>query len=68
MKPFELRLAESHSRNARHLKNLRAFCDDKSRFFRLAPEDRDLILAQLEHMAALDNILEQRMRRLNIPV
>ena len=68
MKPFELRLAELHSRNARHVKNLRAFCDDQSRFSRLDPEDQSLILMQLEHMSALDNILEQRMRRLKIPV
>lgn len=68
MKPFELRLAEQHSRNARHVKNLRAFCDDKSRFSRLAPEDQSLILEQLELMDVLDEILEKRMRRLNIPV
>ncbi len=68
MKPFELRLAELHSRNARHVKNLRAFCDDQSRFSRLDPEDQSLIFLQLEHMAALDEILEKRMRRLKIPV
>lgn len=68
MKPFELRLAELHSCNARHVKNLRDFCDDQNRFSRLDPEDQSLILLQLEHMSALDNILEQRMRRLKIPV
>ena len=68
MKPFELRLAEQHSRNARHVKNLRAFCDDPSRFGQLDPEDRALIIAQLEHMTALDEILVKRMRRLKIPV
>lgn len=68
MKPFELRLAELHSRNARHVKNLRAFCDDQSRFSRLDPEDQSLIILQLEHMAALDEIIEKRMRRLKIPV
>lgn len=68
MKPFELRLAELLSRNARHVKNLRVFCDDQNRFSRLDPEDQSLILQQLEHMSALDNILEQRMRRLKIPV
>ena len=68
MKPFELRLAEVHSRNARHVKNLRAFCDDQSRFSRLDPEDQSLIILQLEHMAALDEILKKRMRRLKIPV
>ena len=68
MKPFELRLAELHSRNARHVKNLRAFCDDHNRFNRLDPVDQSLILEQLEHMACLDTILEKRMRRLKIPV
>lgn len=68
MKPFELRLAELHSRNAKHVKNLRIFCEDKSRFCRLDPEDRSLILQQLEHMSALDEILVKRMRRLKIPV
>lgn len=68
MKPFELRLAELHSRNARHVKNLRIFCEDKNRFSRLDTEDQSLILLQLEHMSALDAILMQRMRRLKIPV
>lgn len=68
MKPFELRLAEQHSRNARHVKNLRAFCEDNSRFHRLDPVDQTLIGEQLRLMSALDEILEQRMRRLNIPV
>lgn len=68
MKLFELRLAELHSRNARHVKNLRAFVDDPARFSRLDPDDRSLILQQLEHMSALDEILVQRMRRLKIPV
>lgn len=68
MKPFELRLAELHSRNARHVRNLRSFVADKARFERLDPEDQTLILDQLEHMSALDEILEARMRRLKIPV
>ena len=68
MKPFELRLAQQHSQNARHVKNLRAFCDDHTRFSRLDPEVQSLILLQLEHMSALDDILSARMRRLNIPV
>lgn len=68
MKPFELRLAELHSRNARHIKNLRLFCADHSRFDRLDPEEQTLILEQLEHMAALDEVLVARMRRHNIPV
>ena len=68
MRPFELRLAEQHARNARHVKNLRAFCNDKSRFERLDPEDQALIISQLDHMECLDSILESRLRRLNIPV
>lgn len=68
MKPFELRLAELHSRNARLVKNLRAFAADKARFDRLDPEDQTLILEQLQHMSALDEVLEVRMRRLKIPV
>lgn len=68
MKPFEIRLADHHSRNARHLRNLRAFCKDQARFSRLSQEDRNLILAQIDYMSSLDIILEQRMRRLNIPV
>lgn len=68
MKPFELRLAELHSRNARHVRNLRAFAADHARFDMLDPEDQTLILEQLEHVSALDKILEARMRRLKIPV
>ncbi|MDE5988955.1 MAG: hypothetical protein K2H17_06120 [Duncaniella sp.] len=68
MKPFEIRLAKQHRSNAQHVKNLRAFCDDQSRFSRLAPEDQSLILKQLELMSSLDTILEARMRRLNLPV
>lgn len=68
MKPFELRLAELHSRNARHVWNLRAFCDDKERFSLLQKEDRELLLRQLDLMTKLDEVLEERMRRLNIPV
>lgn len=68
MKPFELRLAEQHSRNARHVRNLRAFCNNADRFERLDKEDQRLIIMQLEHMTALDSILEARMRRLNIPI
>ncbi len=32
MKPFEIRLAKQHRNNAQHVKNLRAFCEDQSRF------------------------------------
>ena len=68
MKPYELRLAEQHSRNARHLKNLRIFADDQGRFMRLSPEEQSLILLQIEHMAQLDNVLTARMKLHNIPV
>lgn len=68
MKPFELRLAEHHARNARHLKNLRIFADDRSRFMRLSPQEQSLILIQIEHMAQLDHVLTARMKLHNIPV
>lgn len=68
MKPFELRLAEQHSRNARYIRNLTSFCEDEPRFNRLDVEDRDLLMKQLELMTSLDKVLEQRMRRLGIPV
>lgn len=68
MKPFELRLAELHCRNARHVKNLRAFIADKPRFDRLDPEDQSLLLEQLQCMSDLDEVLKVRMRRLKIPV
>ncbi len=68
MKAFEIRLATQHRNNVRHVKNLQAFCEDKSRFTRLDPEDQALILSQLELMTKLDSILEERMRRLKLPV
>ena len=68
MRPFELRLAEQHSRNSRHLKNLRAFIDDPSRFNLLDPEDRTLIIEQCRLMGEPDTVLEARLTRLNIPV
>lgn len=68
MKPFELRLAEHHARNARHLKNLRLFADDQVRFSRLSPKEQAMILIQIEHMAQLDDILVARMKLHNIPV
>lgn len=68
MKPFELRLAELQCRNARHVKNLRAFIADKPRFDRLDPEDQTLLLEQLELMSALDEVLKVRCRRLKIPI
>lgn len=68
MKPFELRLAELHSRNACHVKNLTTFCNDPARFSRLNQIDRQLLIKQLDLMTQLDEVLEKRMRRLNIPV
>lgn len=68
MKPFELRLAEHHARNARHLKKLRIFADDQSRFMHLTQEEQTLILIQIEQMAQLDKVLAQRMKLHNIPV
>jgi len=68
MKPFELRLAEQHARNARHLNRLRIFADDQLRFMRLSPEEQALILIQIEHMAQLDDVLVARMKLHNIPV
>lgn len=68
MKPFELRLAEHHSRNARHLKNLRSFAEDRARFSRLSPQEQCLIQEQIDHMARLDATLVARMKLHNIPV
>ncbi|MBD5258466.1 MAG: hypothetical protein K2L73_02235 [Muribaculaceae bacterium] len=68
MKKFEIRLAEQHRRNALHLKNLTAFIENPERFNKLAPEDQQLIQTQQALMARLDDVLEQRLRRLNIPV
>lgn len=68
MKPFELRLASQHSRNARHIKNLKIFIADSVRFGRLEQEDRELLMEQLKCMTALDTVYRKRMARLNIPV
>lgn len=68
MKPFELRLASQHSRNARHIKNLKIFIADCVRFGRLEQEDRELLMEQLKCMTALDAVYRKRMARLNIPV
>lgn len=68
MKIHELRLAELHSRNARHLKNLKNFVEEGSRFKRLHPEDQILILRQIEIQEDLDCVLSERMKRLKIPV
>lgn len=68
MKPHELRLAELHNRNARHLKNLKNFVEESSRFNRLHPDDQILILRQIEIQEDLDEVLSERMKRLKIPV
>lgn len=67
MKPHELRLAELHSRNLRHLRNLEVFISD-GRAASLDKADRELIIKQCSLMAQLNQTLEARMRRLNIPV
>lgn len=68
MKQFELRLAEQHCRNARHVKNLRSFCEDQNRFGRLDHDDQVLLAKQLDLMEQLDKVLQKRMERLNLPV
>jgi len=68
MKPFELRLAEHHARNARHLKKLRNFVQDPVRFSRISPDEQELIKLQIANMARLDEILMQRMHLHDIPV
>lgn len=68
MKTFEIRLAAHHSRNARHLDNLRRFIANRGRFDRLDSEDQSLLLEQVRLMADLDSLLAKRLRRLNIPV
>lgn len=68
MKPFELRLAEHHARNARHLKNLKNFVMDPARFSRLPQEEQQLIKVQIEEMERLDTVLRRRMQLHKIPV
>lgn len=68
MKPFELRLAEHHARNARHLKNLQNFVQDPARFSRLPEEEQELIKVQIEEMERLDAVLRRRMQLHQIPV
>lgn len=68
MRPFELRLAAHHARNATHLKNLRTFAENESRFNRLPAKEQSLILIQIEHMAQLDKVLTERMKLHNLPV
>ncbi|MFG6385432.1 MAG: hypothetical protein K1V80_03000 [Muribaculaceae bacterium] len=68
MKPFELRLAGHHARNATHLKNLRSFVENEARFNRLSAKEQSLILLQIEHMAQLDKVLTERMKLHNLPI
>ncbi len=68
MKPFELRLAEHHARNRRHLKNLENFVNDTARFSRISEEEQSLIDIQIGHMRALHTVLESRMIIHKIPV
>ena len=68
MKAFEIRLAEHHERNARHLRNLQRFTDEGQRFGRLAPDEQKILKRQLVVMAELDEILTLRMKLHNIPV
>lgn len=68
MKPFELRLAAHHARNARHLKNLKNFILDPARFSRLPEEEQELIKVQIEEMERLDAVLRRRMQLHQIPV
>lgn len=68
MKPFELRLAQEHSQTSRHLKNLRIFIDDASRFNRLPQQQRALMLEQVDVLSRYVDILEERMTLLNIPI
>lgn len=68
MKPFEIRLAEEHHRNAVHLRNLRSFIANYERFSRLSAEEQADLCEQVEVMAALDAILSRRLERRNIPV
>lgn len=68
MKAFELRLAEHHARNSRHLKNLENFVRDESRFSKISNQEQELILIQISHMHALQTVLESRMILHNIPI
>lgn len=68
MKAFELRLAELHSRNSRHLKNLENFVRDEARFSMISEQEQELILLQISHMHGLQTVLESRMTLHNIPI
>lgn len=68
MKPFELRLAQEHTRVSRHFRNLRLFIDDAGRFNRLPEEQRSLMLDQIDVLSQYVEIIEKRMTLLNIPI
>lgn len=68
MKPFELRLAQVHAREVIHLKNLRSFMADGSRFCRLDEQQQSLMVEQEDILTQYVKILERRMKALNIPI
>ena len=51
-----------------HLRNLRLFIDDASRFNRLDERQRALILDQVDALSQYVDILEKRMILLKIPI
>lgn len=68
MKPHELRLAQEHARTSAHLRNLRLFINDASRFSLLDPKQQSLMRQQAEVLADYVDILRQRLTLLKIPV
>lgn len=68
MKPFELRLAQEHARAKLHLRNLRAFIADNSKFSSLCAQQQRLIRMQADALANYVGIVEQRMALLKIPI
>lgn len=56
-----------HARNEEHLKNLRAFVENKARFELVSPTEQILLLEQIDIMATLDEILTERMDLHNLP-
>ena len=68
MKPHELRLAQEHARSARHLRNLKSFISDASRFSKLDKQQQTLILMQADALEKYVIVLEKRLKLLNIPV
>lgn len=68
MRPHELRLAKEHARASHHLRNLKAFIMDSSRFMRLDLSQQSLIREQAVDLENYICILVKRMNYLNIPV